>query len=304
MSLEVGIPILVCVATTIAALVLYRKLSNTKLVLADAHSRLDAGRKGYSNLKEEHKSCIKSLDDAKSLLKDMEQTVSDSRNKYSKVALSHENEIAGFQTDIRKLNLKIDHLEEENNALKSQLHNMESEQKEQINEIKSDLESKLRAKYKNLDEQDRAQKAQLQEDKAEKVEKEKEISKLRKKVAHLTSILKKVDPEENRKNKRKARHMEQLYQSMKGLRDLADERNRNWEVALTKLSNHVLEKPLDESNSQKQGIGATVGAALEKIGTTLVVDSEADEKKILKELSGSKSPKTVPQKNEVALEQT
>ena len=87
-----------------------------------------------------------------------------------------------------------------------------------------------------------------------------------------------VDPKELETLRRRASHNEQLYQSMKSLRDMADERNRNWENALKSLATWILSSSsLSRKNDPvlNQSIGPLVGEALERIGGTLV--DEMDE---------------------------
>jgi len=79
-----------------------------------------------------------------------------------------------------------------------------------------------------------------------------------------------VKPEELKRWQAKVARMEQLYASMKGLREMAEERNENWETALRYFATHILGTP--KTTSGDASIGALVGEALEKIGATLVDD--------------------------------
>ncbi|MBM4252317.1 MAG: hypothetical protein FJ146_10135 [Deltaproteobacteria bacterium] len=84
------------------------------------------------------------------------------------------------------------------------------------------------------------------------------------------------DPVELKRYKRKVAQYDRLYASMKGLRELSEERNRNWEVALSKLSLWILEEkgitPIPKA------IGPLVGTALQSIGAQLITDIEGDER--------------------------
>lgn len=79
-----------------------------------------------------------------------------------------------------------------------------------------------------------------------------------------------VKPEELKRWQAKVARLEQLYASMKGLREMAEERNENWETALRFFAIHILGQP--QTASGDASIGALVGEALEKIGATLVDD--------------------------------
>ena len=59
---------------------------------------------------------------------------------------------------------------------------------------------------------------------------------------------------------------------MKGLRELAEERNRNWETALRHFSLHILKEGPD-SPAAGLALAPLVVNALEKIGTSLVIET-------------------------------
>jgi myosin heavy subunit len=94
----------------------------------------------------------------------------------------------------------------------------------------------------------------------------------------LEKVVHAVDPEELRRLKRKIAQYDRLYSSMRGLREMADERNRNWEVALRKLSGWIIAKGNKNAPSLAQvdtaPIGPLVGQALQAIGAQLIDDNE------------------------------
>jgi len=75
-----------------------------------------------------------------------------------------------------------------------------------------------------------------------------------------------------RRLRRKVAQYDRLYSSMKGLREMSEERNRNWEVALGRLASWILE----EKGVQHlpQAIGPLVGQAMQLIGAQLIDDQE------------------------------
>jgi chromosome segregation ATPase len=80
--------------------------------------------------------------------------------------------------------------------------------------------------------------------------------------------------------RRRAAHNEQLFHSMKSLRDMADERNKNWESALRSLSTWILtSSPLAKPNDPilTESIGPIVGEALQRIGGRLMTEDESTE---------------------------
>lgn len=84
-----------------------------------------------------------------------------------------------------------------------------------------------------------------------------------------------ADPVELKRLKRKIAQYDRLYASMKGLREMTEERNRNWEVALRKLSGWIIkENNLAASDVDTRDIGPLVGQALSAIGAQLIDDNE------------------------------
>ena len=92
-------------------------------------------------------------------------------------------------------------------------------------------------------------------------------------VKKIRTILHKVKPADLKKYKQKATSLDQLYHSMKGLRDMADARSKNWQTALSALSLHITGKKADTYES----FGELVGEALEKVGAVLVKDEHTIE---------------------------
>lgn len=85
---------------------------------------------------------------------------------------------------------------------------------------------------------------------------------------------------EVRRLKRKVAQYDRLYASMKGLREMSDERNRNWEVALRKLAGHVVgqhgasQHGISKADAAEAPLGPLVGKALQIVGAQLIDDGE------------------------------
>ena len=81
--------------------------------------------------------------------------------------------------------------------------------------------------------------------------------------------------EEAQALKRKLAQIERLYAGMKGLRELAEERNNNLETAVRKLATHTLQSlRSNKSEDLPTTLGPLVGGALELIGAELIDDGE------------------------------
>ena len=114
-----------------------------------------------------------------------------------------------------------------------------------------------------------------------------ELTETRRKLSDQEQILSKlqarpsVDPRELETTRRRAANNELLFSSMKGLRDMVDERNRNWEDALLKLSTWILTQSsvarANEPVLRDGHIGPVVGEALKRIGVSLVNATHKEE---------------------------
>ena len=77
-------------------------------------------------------------------------------------------------------------------------------------------------------------------------------------------------------NKRRLSNAEHLYQTMKGLREMAEERNENWEKALTIFSKDILRKQNIAFQEGKLNLGELVGTALEALKEELITDPQGE----------------------------
>lgn len=107
-------------------------------------------------------------------------------------------------------------------------------------------------------------------------EKEREIEKLRTKLSENTAI----SPDELLKYKKRAHRANHFFNTMRGQKEMAEERYRNWEVALEILSSWVLVQK--GVKNIPAGIGPQVGEALAAINKEdalgdFALDSEGDD---------------------------
>ena len=80
--------------------------------------------------------------------------------------------------------------------------------------------------------------------------------------------------------RRRSTQNETLFHSMRGLRDMSDERSQNWEIALKKMATWILtSSPVAIPNDPilSLSIGPVVGEALARIGSSLVEFTAEDE---------------------------
>ena len=231
--------------------------SNRYEQLKSTNTRNEQGLKDQKDNKEKNKKKIlkfeKALTEARAQLAAQENTAAEEKES--------------LEIKLKRVQLNNDHLKEETTALVNQLKEAQSNKKQAISDQKENTQQAITETQKQL--------SQTEEELKKAIAKVKELYRTNKKLKHneenLKKILRKVDPTENRKNKNRAEKMEQLYTTMKGLRDMSEERNLNWELALRKLSSHILQIP-DQPKDAK--IGELVGKALEFIGTEILTEKE------------------------------
>ncbi len=266
------LPWIITGVSIISLFIISRQKQNAQHLVRDMHKRLEAGRDGYEVLSQEHNQMVRNWQEARQMVQDSETAIRDLKNRLAKRERDQDKSLADLRDALNSANRRIEHLTEESKTLHVQLTEADvaakaavTEERERTNFVAQKRFDELKQKY---DETKGAFDKLSEEHKTLKHSFEEQMARMEK----LSAILRQVNPEEHQRTRRKAKQMEQLYTSMKSLKELADERIKNWEVALMHLSSHVLERPFDP----KAPIGATVGAALEKIGARLVDDDEGE----------------------------
>ena len=159
------------------------------------------------------------------------------------------------------------HLNEQIVAFKKQL----VEQQKSKKAVYEDVEKEFVAKLSTADKKMEEMRAFHRGFKEEVINANKRVKKLAWKNKQLEEKLQEVKFHENEELKAKVRRLEQLYLSMKGLREMSEERNQNWETALVALCQHILGRTHD-TVKKEESIGTLVGSALEALGAVLVAD--------------------------------
>jgi chromosome segregation ATPase len=172
------------------------------------------------------------------------------RDQHEKVRLEKLNlQKAHLEKELSKHDQKLEGLREEATRWQAEAATM----REKVATMESDRVRPLESKCRQLED---------------------ELKQQKRLASDLEKRLQGADPEETKKAKRRAAQLNRLYISMKGLREIADERNRNWETALEKLSRHILlAKGRQPAQLQTLSVGPLVGSALDAIGEHLVDDA-------------------------------
>lgn len=238
--------------------------SNLYSLLVEGANRFEDLRQRNQSLEAAQKTAEEKLAHHKDSQKRMQDAVDTAREKAGSLAKrleTKENEIR-LVTD--KLEAQKGHLERELQKLRIEYENVCLEKKDLSIKL-ADIEAKHQV-------QSTAAQSTFDE-KLAAISNELNLSK--KNFSKLEKKFKEVDPAEVRRVKRRIHDYERLYNSMKGLREMADERNRNWETALNKLSHWILTEGVKQKPEQvPEEIGPLVGMALQAVGSQLIDDND------------------------------
>lgn len=284
------VAVAIAIITSGMAIYFWRRSENIASILMD-------GAKGYEDLRQKNIRLESAVLTFETQLSDLRKRDEQSRKLLTQASSTNAKTELGYQERIRDLERKLkntetqrDHIVEVYDALQAkyeELNGKVDEHREAAVALRKGAEeanSQSLAKLKTelLTERSRAQ------------DLDRELKQLKGKET--------VNPREFDTLKRRASHYERLYAGMKGLRDMVDERNKNWEDALGKMARWILtDSPVAKPNDPvlAKGIGPVVGEALERIGVNILdIDQKAEveaERKRLSELeyrAGAQSEST------------
>ena len=268
----------VAIAMALIGSFYWRKAQNLQAVLIEAANRFEAGRKAHQGLEAELKNVETRFQGARQTITKLDKQLDEARSRVAQHGKVVDNLEAGHKDQLGRFQLRTEHLGLEATALTEQLRESDAARKTLSNKVE-DLTRDLARKQGHSDEL-----AQVTQDLAKVREEwagakdrlgssEREKKSLESDLAKAKALLQTVDPQEIRKLRQRLTKMEQIYNSMKGLREMAEERAENWEVALCALARHIL-GGASALDLDKRPLGVMVGQALEHIGATLVIDEE------------------------------
>jgi len=247
------------------------RLAQGQAVLADVSSRLEALSKQNKQLEQGLRNAQENADKYRQQSAQADKQLEDAKQKLADRTLEW-NKLKSEREDVQKrFLLQREHLDEQVQVLTQQLSEAIRDKKLVLDEnvkLHKDGEEKNRQQLEILRQQLREAQLQTQQVRREKQQMEAQLAKAKEEAPR-------IKPEELQRYKQKVARLEQLYGSMRGLRELAEERNKNWETALRYFAGHIMQKPLD-AELQSQSIGRLVGEALEKIGASLVIETKAE----------------------------
>jgi len=211
------------------------------------------------------------LDEARKSLQRAEKAVDDSRQRQTKDA----QEARDALSQAEHFERRASHLDEQVTVLTRQLTDSDR--------ARSQAETALNTARKDADlrlgREGETNRLRLAEVEGRVRQAEQRNQQLERELKAIKERTRELDPEVMTKLKRKASHYHALYEGMRGLRTMADERTKNWETALEQLARWVVEQKRGDATVQSlvaRGVGPLVGEALELIGSKLVDDSAQD----------------------------
>lgn len=279
----------------------------SRSAIKNAQAETLAAQNLLEELKEKNKLLNK---DSLRLKKDSDER--DSRLKQSekdllKMKERHEKQIHEFETNleelkhtIRKADSKTEHFKSQIEALTVQIQEVDSEKRDirlQLEEVTNTQNEKVNAKVSELKKQVR-----LSDKKTKDLEQE--LRKKESKIEKTQEKLKTADPTILKKAKIKLSHYAHLYKLMRGQKEMAEERNQNWELALKLLSTWILDQK-GKGSQKDENLGHLVASALEATRSGPLVDDNnglgfPEEKLREGDDSDGSEPLILPQSDQVA----
>lgn len=252
----------------VLAFVCWRKAMGFHTLLMESSSRFEALKQHASKAERENTKLAERNEALKEANLRFEKQLNANKSKIDGDFKRMESRALEAEDRSTQMELKLDHLRPQVEALTRQLSESEQALKEaqtKLSYASAAVDKRVSAAKEDFDKQLEDAKRRYKELEQQARRSENELSRVRKAAGDL-------DPEKIKDIARKASHFENLYRSMRGLREMADERNKNWEVALGKLSSWILNQQKPRLDSTNMTLGPMVGAALELIGERLVQD--------------------------------
>jgi chromosome segregation ATPase len=254
----------------IISAVLYFRIQTLKLFLTDAAKRFEAGKRAYFDLDKNAKELVDQNSFLLSRAQKLDATLEENRARYAKKARELEVQLEEQKRQKLVNERATSHLDEQTKSLTDQLRASENERIK----LRDTLNREFQQKNEPILKESAVLRSDLKTAQDQNTNLQKENARLRKMLEKQETALQEVNIDMVKKIRKRAQNLEQLYMSMKGLRELAEERNQNWEVALRALSAYVLSENNDKVGNYSS-LGEAVAMSLEKIGVTMIVDEFA-----------------------------
>jgi hypothetical protein len=259
-----------------AAFYYWRRSSSLYALLVEGANRFEELRQRNSQLEQAMQKAEDRMRQQREAALRLEKGVDDAREKAAELVRRVEAKDHELRVVTEKLELQKAHLEKQLAKADERMRLAEAARKsaedslaEQVHAVQTVAEQQV---ARALEEARLTADAARQDVGLRERELTLRLRELEKNHAVAQKKVKDADPVEMRKLRRRIAQYDRLYNSMKGLREMTDERNRNYEVALTRLSAWVLRST--GHGQIPQQIGPLVGGALQAIGAQLIDDND------------------------------
>ena len=252
---------LLCLLMASVAVICWRKAQSFYALLLESSNQIDALKDELKNVDRDRTKAIEKLQQLKDQSQRVEKQLNHQSTKLEQDYKVIESRALAAEESVAGLTLKYEHYRSQAEVLTRQLRESDDELKEVQTKL-SYVHGKHQEQVDKLKSQWNAEQQMLQ----------KRLFEHQKSEASSRKAASMVDAAELNDAKRKAAHFESLYRAMRGQREMAEERNRNWEVALRKLSQWIITRQGGVREKASENLGPLVGQALEVVGAQLIDD--------------------------------
>jgi chromosome segregation ATPase len=268
MPQQLALGVVAAAALLAAGLTVYfwRKSTGLYSLLVEGANRFEELRARNAQLEQAVVKGDEKLRGQRDAVARVEKIASENREKAAELSQKIAAKDAEAKLVSEKLELQKTFLEKQLAKAQEQLRASE-EQRDGLAAARQELEQKL---ARALADGEKTANAAREEGKLRERELVAQMRDLEKTADAAKAKADAVDPVEIKKVRRKIAQYDRLYNSMKGLREMTEERNRNYEVALKKLASYIVAGHQTKLPDQ---IGPLVGRALEIIGAQLIDDN-------------------------------
>lgn len=205
---------------------------------------------------------------------ELEKANNENRETISTMEKNESRSFGYFKNEIKRLTLNLSSYKEQIDVMGEQLKTIDKEKSQAQREL-GILQDKAQ-KVSSLTQKDfQSLESKVVSLTNENLSLKKQIQELESKTIEQLKDQQKQDEAQILKLKKHLINSSFLYKGMRGLKEMAEERNQNLEVAVRSLSKWVLEqKHIDFDLSEAQPIGSILGEALESIGQSLIPAQE------------------------------
>ncbi len=216
----------------------------------------------------------------------LQKDLSEVQGNFQTLSDQHRDlEESSFQKE-QRLDNDLEHYKSQASVLLEQLKEIDDE-KAKISEELKKMESKFQSQERELLKKSKKDIESIESKNRQFGDERKRFEQT---IAKLQSRVNEIDFDEVKKVRKKILQYQHFYNTIKTQREMLEERNKNWEVALKLLSQWILKNQLSSSHHHiPDNLGELVSSALEATKQGYLIDDEYTEKRAEKLVAGQVS---------------